>query len=268
VDKALADRLAAAVARARAASPGVDVPDDVFHAYVADKLVDAELDELPVGDLYLACGCARGDATAIATFQARFFTDVGPQLARMKLGDLEDEVVQILREKFFVATPGKPAKVLALAGNGDLRALVRVAAARTALNLRRRDRRLEPDSDAAVLAAIAPSDDPELAVMKEHHRAELKAVIEAAIAGLADRDRSILRLHLIHRLTIDEIGALYQVHRSTAARWLETIRTHIEATTRAAVRTRFGYSDDECNSVLRLVESRLDISFHRVLATR
>jgi RNA polymerase sigma-70 factor (ECF subfamily) len=266
VDKAFAPSLTAALARARSAWPGVVVPDDEFFAYVETKLRGADVAELPVADLYLALGCARGDAAALKGFAARYFADVAPQLARMKLpADVADEVIQILNERFFVPPPGEPARILALAGNGDLGALVRVAAVRTALNLRRRDHRLEPDTDEAVLAAIEPATGPELAVMKEHHRVELKRVLENAIAGLDARDKNVLRLHLIHRLSIDDIGSVYQVHRATAARWLERIRAHIQDVTRDAVRSRFGLDEDGCNSLIRLVESRLDISFERVL---
>ena len=269
MDKAHDKAVAAAVARGRAAWPELDLPDEVFGAYLREKLAaGADLAELPAAELYLCCACARGDATALARFRARYFADLGPQLARMKLPpELVDEVVQILSEKFFVAPPGQPPKILALAGQGDLGGLVRVAAVRTALNLRRRDQRLEPDHDAAVLAAIAPEADPELAVMKAEYRVELARGIEEAVRALEHRDRNVLRLHLVHRLSIDEIGALYHVHRSTAARWLERIRAQLEQATRARLRARFGIADDEVNSVIRLVESRLDVSFQRLLAT-
>lgn len=253
------------LARARAAWPGFDVPE-------ADLLTrlgrnpEREWTELEVCDIYLACGCARALPAALAAFDAHYLVEVAPALARLRpSGTLVDEVKQILREKLLVAAPGKTARILDLAGGGDLRALVRVAAIRTALNLRRRDERLQPLGDSDVLELLAPDASPALAVMKARHRTELKQAFEDALAALTPRDRNVLRLHLLHGLSIDEIGHLHQVHRATAARWLEKIRGELDRVTRDRLHQRFGVDPTEVESLIRLVQSRLEVSFRRLL---
>jgi RNA polymerase sigma-70 factor (ECF subfamily) len=83
---------------------------------------------------------------------------------------------------------------------------------------------------------------------------------------LPSTDRGILRLHLLERLNIDEIAALHDVHRATAARWLTRIRHHIGEHTREALRARLRLDASELDSLLRAVDSRLDLSLSRILA--
>ncbi len=267
--------LAEPIGRAREAWPGVDVPVEAVVDLVATRLASSgeapaaslqeRLAQMQVADLYLACGCARGDAAALRAFEQRYFTAVAPALARMGASGLVDEVKQILREKWFVAAPGRPPRILDLAGNGDLGGLVHVAAIRTALKLRRFDERVELVDRESMLDALAPHADPELALVKEQHRAELKRAVGDAVASLSPRGRNVLKLHLVHGLSIDEIGRAHGVHRATAARWLERVREELQAETRRLLRQRLGLDGAEMESVVRLVESRLEVSFRRLL---
>src|SRR5262245_24377427 len=70
---ALSAALEAIGAAGRAAWPGVEVASDALAAYLAERAPDqteplAALRAMQTTDLYLACGCARGDAKAIAHF--------------------------------------------------------------------------------------------------------------------------------------------------------------------------------------------------------
>jgi RNA polymerase sigma-70 factor (ECF subfamily) len=104
-------------------------------------------------------------------------------------------------------------------------------------------------------------------VLKAHQRAAFKAALQAALAGLGAKERNLLRMHLLHGLSIDEIGRAYQVHRATAARWLATTREALHRETRRLLRARLGLTDPEFDSVLRAVESQLDASFRRLLTS-
>lgn len=57
----------------------------------------------------------------------------------------------------------------------------------------------------------------------------MKHAIEDAAAELAPRDRALLRLHLVERASIDDIAALYRVHRATVARWIQSAREIVES---------------------------------------
>jgi RNA polymerase sigma-70 factor (ECF subfamily) len=247
------------------------VPDDAVAALlgeVASAPTESALAELRVADLFLSLACARGDAAALRAFEARTFPGARAALARMGLhaGDV-DEVLQIVREKLFVAGPGDEPRILGAVGHGDLDGLVRVAAVRTALNLRRRDPRSVAGDESLCDRLLADGDDPELSTLKEQQRAVLKAAIEDALAGLEARERNILRMNLIHGLSIDEIGRTYQVHRATAARWLDRIRDKLQRESRRLVEERLGVSAPEVDSLVRLVQSGIEVSFARLLDT-
>lgn len=268
---ALEARLAAKLTAARAAWPGVEVaPDAVLALWgerlagVAEDQLGAAIEALRAEELYIACGCGAGDSHALRAFEARYFGSLEGALRRITSSPaVIREVAQIVREKLFVANPER-APILDMAGKGDLGGLVRVVAIRTALNLRRADDRLVP-LDRAELAVLASDSDPELAAITSQHRTLVKEALEAALAGLGARDRSVLRMHLLDRLAIDDIGRAHDVHRATAARWIDRIRADLRTATLRRLHTQLGLSSDELESLVRAIESRLEVSFQRIL---
>ena len=63
-----------------------------------------------------------------------------------------------------------------------------------------------------------PKGDPELQLLKREHVTHFKASFAEAVAALDSADRLLLKQHLVERLTIDQLGALYHLHRASAAR--------------------------------------------------
>lgn len=256
------DRL---VQAARAAWPAIDNPEDDFCALLAPLLDHPEGDERVATSLWLAAACARGDVSALRELEAVAFVPARRALARMGLSsDTVDEAMQVVRERMLVAEPPEAPRLLAAAKHGDLPGIVRVAAVRSALNLRRKDHRLNL-GDERLVFELCPDDDPELCALKEQHRVAFKSALEQALGGLEPRERNILRMHLLHGLSIDAIGATYQVHRATAARWLATIRERLDDDTRRIIRERQHLTDPEIDSLVRLVQSRIEVSFGRIL---
>ena len=97
-------------------------------------------------------------------------------------------------------------------------------------------------------------------ILRERCREELRAALVAAVAGLESRERTLLRLSLRDRLTVDQLGALFRVHRSTAARWLQALQAKLSAATRARLAERLKLEAAEVESLIRAIGSRLDIS--------
>src|SRR5206468_1798121 len=85
----------------------------------------------------------------------------------------------------------------------------------------------------------------------------------SATTPAAPRDRTLLRYQLIDRLTIDEIGTIFKVHRATAARWLSKIRDDLVDRTRSMMADSLGVDTEEAASIVRLVQSQLDVSVVR-----
>ncbi len=216
---------------ARERWPDLAVPDEEFLAYVAERLpghgeLVAELRAMRASDLYIACACSGGDSAALSAFETSFLSVVNPALGRMNMSEtMRDEVRQLVRQKLFVAEEGRLPRIADYAGRGDLRNWVRATAVRTCLNLLRKHKREVALDDDRVFAAFpAADDDPELAHMKSLYSDEFKQCFGEALRGLEDRPKNLLYHYYVDELTIDQIGAIYRVHRVTAFRWVNRAR--------------------------------------------
>jgi RNA polymerase sigma-70 factor, ECF subfamily len=187
-------------------------------------------------------------------------------LARLRLGASSvDELLQRLRVQLFVAD-GRPAKIAAYGGQGDLGSWLRVTATRLALRqLRGQPRELAAD-DQRLAALSGPAADAELGHLRGLYQPQVRAALGAALAGLGAREKNLLGQHYLDGLTHAQLGALYGTHRVTVARWLDAIRQRILDQIRRALTERMRASQGDCDSILRLVQSQLDVSLHRLLA--
>lgn len=263
----LESELERVIARARAAWPDIHVDGDQFAQFLGSRIRLEELANARAEDLWIACACACGVPLALAAVEARYLPDVDAALTKMRISkDRVDEVKQGLRKLLFVGDGESPPRIGDYRGSGDLRAWMRVTAMRAALKLNRKHGR-ETELDDAILEARAPDDDPELAYMKRAYRATFKTAFQEALDSLNSRERTLLKQQIVDGLGIDEIGALYEVHRATAARWLAAAREKLLLRTRRTFMVRARLSGDECESVMRMVRSQLDVSLHRRLAS-
>jgi RNA polymerase sigma-70 factor (ECF subfamily) len=251
--------------RARAGWPELDLDDAGFVAHVERTLDGGDPAALHAADLWLAYGCAIGNDEALAAFDREVLSQVGLLLGRMQpTPQLIDEVRQQLRHKLLVAEPGALPRIAEYAGRGPLVAWVRVAAVRTALDVlraggARSGGEVEPDD----LAGDGAS--PELDYVKERYRPQFKAAFQEALRGLDSEQRNVLRLHVVEGLNIDEIGALFKVHRSTVARWIAGARQQVLSGARDRLRVELGLSAGEFDSLAGVVRSQLDLSVAKIL---
>jgi RNA polymerase sigma-70 factor (ECF subfamily) len=266
----LTERLVVAIAEARAAWPGVELEAERFAAFLAARITtdDSPLEglaRLRTADLWLALACGEGDPVALAAFERAFGGDV--QVALAALGappHVADEARQVVRTRLFVAVPGTEPVIGRYSGRGDLRAWVRATTVRAAIDLLRRGRRELP-SDEVELEEPIPLPDPELARLREQYGREFKEAFGEALAALSRRDRTLLRYRYVDDVDIDGIGAVYRVHRATAARWLQRIRNELLEDTRARLAARLAVSMNELDSILRFIGSELDASMTSAL---
>jgi RNA polymerase sigma-70 factor (ECF subfamily) len=262
----LVGRLDEALAQARAARPGVTAPAAAFVAHVlARGFAEGGGQGLHVADLYLCCACLARDPRALAAFEALFVGVVESALVRMGFdGDERDEVAQSLRERLLVGVEATPPKLGEYAGRGALAGWLRAAVVRSALNATRRRRGASLDEH-AWLAWPAPGDDPEIAALKRACGDDFRAAFAAAIDALEPRARLLLRQHLLDGLGIEELGAFYGVHPATTYRWIRDARATVVKATRARLAEARRLRSHELDSLLRLLESQLDASIHRLL---
>jgi RNA polymerase sigma-70 factor (ECF subfamily) len=277
--EAIADldrRLWSLVAEGRAAWPDLPLDAKVLVEFTARHLTadlaDAALDGLRPADLYLACACAQGSTAAINAFDRDYMREVEIALARMRIAAPRvADVKQLVRQRLFVGggTAGAPTsagKISEYGGRGDLRRWVRSVAVRTCLNdLRKGKREILVDDDHLIAQHAISQDDPEVEYMKRTYSNEFKAAFSEALTQLGPREQTLLRYHHVDGLNIDEIGAIYRVHRVTAFRWIEKAKEQLVKATLDTLRTRLKLPADELDSVLRLIRSQIHLSIVRHL---
>jgi len=257
------------VERGRRAHPDLAAPDglDDFVAERARAALAADDPDGRAADLYLAAACAAGDPAAVARLDASLAERVRPALARLGLpASDDDEIVQRLRIALFTpAADGVPG-IAGYSGRGALRAYVRAIAVKLALKRLERERPPAPQDEDALALLPAAEDTPALRLLKDRCRGEVRRAFEEALAALTPRGRNLLRQQYLDGLTIDDLARLYGVHRATAARWVESARTALFQGIRRHFRNTLGLGAAELDSVVGLVQSRLDLSLSRLLA--
>jgi len=269
-------RLWTIVAEGRAAWPELAIAATAVVEFIARQatldLAEAALDGLRPADLYLACACATSAPGAVAAFEREYMREVDIALARMRVGPprLQD-VKQLVRQRLFVGggtagQPTSPGKIAEYGGRGDLRRWVRSVAVRTCLNeLRKGKREVLVDDDQLIAQHAIAADDPEIEYMKRTYSAEFKTAFGDALRQLGAREQTLLRYHHVDGLNIDEIGAIYRVHRVTAFRWLEKAKELLVRSTLDTLRARLKLPASELDSVLRMIRSQIHLSLVRHL---
>ena len=251
---------------AAAALPQVAMDRAALAAAIREKLAAPQPPALGpelATELHLALACARGDAHAIAHFDAKYLDVVPLALAPMKLAAATVEDVRAaVRDRLLLADGGHRPKIIDYAGQGRLRGLVQVSAVRTAISLLRHAKKELPVAGDDVAARLAtPEYDAELALIKAQYRA---AFAEAA-RELDARDRNLLRLHHLGGVTLEQLASMYGVHRATAVRWLAAARDRLFAGTRDRMKQQL--TDTELDEVMDLIQSRLEVSVRRLLSS-
>jgi RNA polymerase sigma-70 factor, ECF subfamily len=218
-----------------------------------------------VADLHVAFAAAHGDPAAIAAFEAAAMP--AATAALRALGASPEDVTECLqrtRERLLVAPADGRPRLLAFRGGARLRSWVRVVAIREALMLYRARPRDVALGDALLAAVPDPADDPRLVYLRDQARDALGTVMADAIAALAPRDRLLLRYTLLDDLSLEQVGTLYGVHKSTISRWLSAARDQLWQRARTLLVERFGETVS-ASSLVRALRSGLDLSLERLL---
>ena len=251
----------------RAAWPEVALTPVQLAAHLERLGISPAAEHPHVADLYLACACTTGNPAAIAAFD-RELTPVMRAAVRKidAAAHFVDEVMQVARERLLVSAPGTESRIADYAGQGPLRAWVRIAAMRIAMNLLRdRRRNVLVDDDRFFELATDDSDAERRRSAVRYGEAAAEAM-RAAFASLSPRERNLLRMHHLHGLTVDELAPTLRVHRATVARWLAAAREHLLSETRAGLRARLSVGEATVDSILRELAGHVDVSVVRMLS--
>jgi RNA polymerase sigma-70 factor (ECF subfamily) len=248
--------------RVRAAHPRLNDDAQAFFAWCAARCPKADLARRQIVDLYLAWGCDRGESEALAALER----DVMPVVARA-LASFADrgDLVQRLRERMLVEKHGRRG-IAAYDGRAPLAVWLRVCATRMGLREQERERRSVAIGDTE-LDRLAPGvPDPALEHLKRVYGASFREAFSYAVSQLATRDRNLLRLSVLDGLGIDQLAAIFHIHRATAARQLQQVRTQLVAATRDRMRIALAIRESELESIMRLIHGLTAITLEDALA--
>jgi RNA polymerase sigma-70 factor (ECF subfamily) len=260
--------LSTLVKQAREQWPQFTLAPERFTGYLRARLAEGDDGAaLHVGDLYLACACVDGDPRAIALFHEHYLAQLPRLLGRARAEPTAlDEVRQLLATRLLVSVDGKPARLDKYSGRGPLATWLRVAATRALSNLRRsRDGRASVEDRSAGEPHVVANADPELALVRRRFGADFHAALATAFASLEPRERNLLRLHLVDRVSIDGLAPIFQVSRATAARHLAAARAALTERTVEQLSGKLRLRRSELESLIRDVRSKLDVSLSAVL---
>jgi RNA polymerase sigma-70 factor (ECF subfamily) len=250
----------------RTAWPGVALRKEDLFAYLTERTerqAAPPAAALEGADVYLVCACLRGVPRAIETFERTQMAPLRKVLERHVAiePELLEDVLQALRADLF-ARGSRPSKLLSYSGRGKVRAWLTTIALRAAREANASESAAHPSLGSTVAVDI---ETPELQVVKAAHREPFRVAFADAMTSLSVRERNLLRMHLLDGLNADRIGVIYDVHRATAARWIRTARMKLVTQTRDLLMERLGLSRSAISSLVRGLQSSLDLSISRNL---
>ena len=264
-------RLAGLLAEARGRWPGLSVDARHFIAHWAAQIarsgeLSTALDQLHLPDLYLAFACAEGDEAALRSLGTLLTAVAGAVRSVDASPSFVDEILQRLRTRVLVSEDGGPPRILDYAGRGSLENWLRAGALRLALNARRDARRgPEPLPEASLWEPVAPTADRTLELLRGKYAAEFGSALREAFGSLEPQECTVLRLHFLEGLSLNQIAAMYQVNKSTISRRMAKARETLLARTRAQLERALALPPQELDSLLEQLGPRLDLSLSSVL---
>ena len=223
------------------------------------EVTPERLAKLRSADLYAAMACAEGVADALAWFEREHLIHVGRFVARIDpSAAFADEVRQRLRIRLLLRTEGTTPQLHKYSGSGSLGGWLRVCAAREARDMTGRPHEARELSDAG-------SVDPELAWLKERYGALVSDAFEKALAALGADERTMLKMHYVEGLTLEQVASVVGVSRATGARALARAREQLVDSVRGALKEACGMEDETADSLLAFVRSRIELDLAKHL---
>jgi RNA polymerase sigma-70 factor (ECF subfamily) len=233
------------------------------------------LAHLHVTDLYLATACVLRLPRAQEILATQYLSRVPEYVARIgqTAAPLGEEVRRELEDSLLFGPAGRdgggegeaPPRIAGYAGRGSLEAFVATAARNLALTMLRprgRDHVVpweESESRGDLPRATTPT------LNSARHDEALRGAVRVALAALDQRQRTIVRLHLVEGVTLTQIARMLQVHQSTVSRAFDGALHTLYANIRNDLELRFRLNESEMQSIVRDARSRIDLSLSRLL---
>ena len=240
----------------------LDVPLAQFAEFLRVRPLAADVSDLHLQDLYLACACSTNVRNALACFRQQYFAvtaaavrsfDASPHFA--------EEMYQLLSEALFVRSPSGGHKIEQYTGQGRLAGFVRTAARRLALRQSRNSAKFQGEE--ALLNEFAQFDELETMIFKLQCERVFSDALRVALRSLPRRERLVLRMNLVEKVSTTRIAAMYKVSQPTISRWIQRSSRTIFETVKDLVCDELQIETNELGSLLSLVRSQIEITISR-----
>jgi RNA polymerase sigma-70 factor (ECF subfamily) len=244
--------------------PGIALSEQDFADHLASLPIDEAVLAERAADLFIAAACARRDEQAILRFDAQYLAPLDRYVTRLRL--TPERLAELRQQTRLHILLGSEPAIARYRGSGPLAAWVRVVAVRGAVDLTRGDREWPTPADSEAMdRLIAPELGPEGQAIVARYRDQVQTALREALSGMSDQDKTLLRLHYLDGASVIAIGRIYGVHRATVARWLVGLRRGMLDRVRAALALPGSPSSSELRSLIRLLQSEIELSLHSLL---
>lgn len=220
-------------------------------AFAGRTPTTAELDRyygsLHLADLALACACAMGKDSAWDHFVTEFRPAMYRAADAMDASGGAREIADALYAELFGLREKDGIRQSVFRyfhGRSSMATWLRSVVAQRFIDRHRQTCRLEPlpeDTSATPLTSAATRIDPDRA----RFVTAMRAVMAAAIAALAPRDRLRLACYYAQEMTLAQIGKVTREHEATVSRQLAKARRDIRADVERRLRQDHGFSTAE-----------------------
>ena len=266
----LEDVVDATFVRGQQAFPEIPLGNEMFARHLGRVFARnpdvTPLSSLFAGDLYLACACLAGAAGAAEALTTGYGTAIRRGIGRVVRGPDAAEIEQEMLTDLLVGSPVSPPELAGYAGRAPLTRWLEVVAHHTALRWLRAERAQGKVAERAAEEPRLAGETPfESDLLRARYRDDFEQALREALERAPERDRALLRLHIVNNVSLQKIGRMLGVDQSTASRWLASAREALLADLKSILRERLRISSVEIESLARLVADRLDLSISQLL---
>lgn len=175
------------------------------------------------------------------------------------------ELAQRVRTRLLVAAKGQTARLSTYDGRGRLKSWLWTA---TKLELLQATRGLgqAPAEDIDEMAGLASAGrSPEGNARSAKDSRLVSRALRDALEVLEARERTLLRMRFVDGVSTEELGRMFQVHRTTAQRWIETAQAKIMAAMRAKLEQQARLARGEVDSLVGEVAASISLRLSQAL---
>lgn len=216
-------------------------------------------------DEFLRLACLARAPGAIETLETEFLSPLTPVLLkRTGDSDIVDEALQRLRHKLLL---GDQPRLASYRSTGHLRAWLQVVAIRLCQDVaRQRGAQWEREAPLAE-HWLGSGIHAETRIEKGELDQLFVAALREVIRQLPERERYALRMHVLAKWNVTQIGEALSTHRATAARWIVSAKERLNQNVRALLRQRLDLDAAELDRLFTLLSTQFDMRLSQVFNT-